>query len=109
MLMVEDAGKDASKRCTNKVLPRVVRQDVLWVAWVPDDLHDNLSGSQSWVQTGASECIDLAEHPEDEADGGDAVDAEVRALSVLAGHVKDEQDEDESHDNLHVAGRPILL
>ena len=101
--MVEHACEYTAKRRADEVLPHVVGEHALWVHWIPGDLHDELSNGQGWVQTRKGERIDVAKGPENETDGWNTPDAEVGTLSVLASHVEDVEDEDESHDHLHVA------
>ena len=103
MHVVEDASEDATKRCSNQVLPHVVRQDALGVVWVEGHLHHERANSESWVQTGIGECIDLAHGPEDETDGWDTPDAKIGRTCMLARHLEDVKDKDEGHHHLHVS------
>jgi len=107
MLVVEAASEDATESCAANVHPHVVRQNILRVVGVEQDLEHSLSSGQCWVQACTSEGVDIAEAPEDEADGGNTIDAKVGALGVLAGHVEDEEHEDEGNNDFHVSSRPV--
>lgn len=106
--VVEDASEDATEGRADDILPHVVCEDTLWVVWIPGYLHNELSNSQGWVEACTGECVDVAESPEDQTDGWHAPDAKIRTHSALARHMKDEKNEDESADDFHVSGRPVL-
>ena len=106
--VVEDASEDTTEGRADDILPHVVCEDALWVVWIPGHLHHELSDSQGWVETCTSEGVDVAESPEDQTDGWHTPDTEIGAHGALACHMKDEKNEDESADDFHVCGRPVL-
>ena len=65
-------------------------------------MEEGATDGKSWIKTCASEGVDFAECPEDDADGDGDEDSHVRGACVLASNVKDEEYEQESTHHFHV-------
>lgn len=71
-------------------------------------MEEGATDGKSWIKTCASEGVDFAESPEDDADGDGDEDSHVRGACVLASDMEDEEHEDASANDLHVERCPAF-